>query len=232
MSERDALAVMRERGLRMAQAVVAFVLFLAVAQAVLLLLGDASTQASLLATAAGGTAVLVMFAAASEGSRFGPLRAAKQALLGYPLFLALWAPLLLFVYPWLLRACGERFPPQPLLQMIADGGQPAATQALVLFGVCLFGPLVEEVLFRGYVQTALRGVFGVATGLILTSALFGLVHGAVYAVPTGLLGLWFGWLRERTGGLFAPFVAHALHNSVTVAVVLCWPGMLDSLYDR
>ena len=46
-----------------------------------------------------------------------------------------------------------------------------------------------------------------------------------------LMGLLFGYLRQRTGGLAAPILAHMLHNILTVGCTLLWPDFLKQVFD-
>lgn len=74
--------------------------------------------------------------------------------------------------------------------------------------------LGEELVFRGAVQPAL--------GLVATALLFGLVHVpptrdlAAWPLFAAAAGLLFGWLAQRTGGLLAPFLAHATINALNL----------------
>jgi uncharacterized protein len=78
--------------------------------------------------------------------------------------------------------------------------------------------LGEEMLFRGVVQTAVAaeigGPAGVAVGLALSAALFGMLHALTpaYAILAGLIGLYLGGLWLASGNLLAPVVAHALYD--------------------
>jgi membrane protease YdiL (CAAX protease family) len=85
--------------------------------------------------------------------------------------------------------------------------------------------LPEELFYRGFVETAwartapTRGVTvlgaRLGAGFLWTQALFALGHLVVlqpWRLGTFFPGLLFGWLRERTGGLAAPIVLHALSN--------------------
>lgn len=85
--------------------------------------------------------------------------------------------------------------------------------------------LPEELFYRGYVQTSwargapARGVTvlgaRLGAGFVWTQVLFAaghLVRLQPWRLGTFLPGLWFGWLRERTGSVVAPVVAHALSN--------------------
>ena len=86
---------------------------------------------------------------------------------------------------------------------------------------CLFSPLVEEMIFRGFLYPVLRrftdGVFaGVFTGL-----LFGLVHRNLYgALPLAVLGIVLAVAYERARGLALPVAIHALFNTATI--ILMW----------
>lgn len=94
----------------------------------------------------------------------------------------------------------------------------ALTQLLVV-------ALPEELFYRGWLQTSLaRAVPGAGVrvlgarlgrGFLLTQLLFALGHLVTlqpWRVGTFFPGLLFGWLRERTGGIWAPVVVHALSN--------------------
>jgi membrane protease YdiL (CAAX protease family) len=88
----------------------------------------------------------------------------------------------------------------------------------------------EEFLFRGALQTRLRGLVGPSSALILQALVFGVWHlglgftetGHVGLVPAlastvahqAIIGLAFGILFERTRNLLAPSVAHVLINSM------------------
>jgi membrane protease YdiL (CAAX protease family) len=94
----------------------------------------------------------------------------------------------------------------------------AALQLLVV-------ALPEELFYRGWLQTAWarlapeRGVTVLGArlghGFFATQALFAaghLVSGQPWRLATFFPGLFFGWLRARTGSVVAPIVAHALSN--------------------
>lgn len=83
----------------------------------------------------------------------------------------------------------------------------------------LVAPLVEETVFRGYLYPLLAKTFGVATGIITTGILFGLMHGAqlgwTWALVSVLIvvGVIFTFVRARTGSVFASFLLHLGYNS-------------------
>ena len=85
--------------------------------------------------------------------------------------------------------------------------------------ISLLAGLGEELLFRGLLQPWLSEKAGLLIGLILTSALFGLLHAITftYAVLAGLIGVYFGWLLVETENLLPPIVAHTMYDFVVLA---------------
>lgn len=83
----------------------------------------------------------------------------------------------------------------------------------VLMGVIAAIP--EETIFRGILQPTLQQKLGRWPGIVLSAFIFSIYH-VQYALVLPLLvshfvfGLIFGLLRERTGTLWAPAIAHAL----------------------
>jgi membrane protease YdiL (CAAX protease family) len=89
---------------------------------------------------------------------------------------------------------------------------------LALYGVCIsiVGPVVEELVFRGWLYAHLRVRLGALPTIVLTGALFGLLHGGPpgYAISIMISGMIYGALREWTGGIVAPTATHILNNTI------------------
>ena len=71
--------------------------------------------------------------------------------------------------------------------------------------------LTEETLFRGDLQPTVQRILGRGAGQILTAVLFALYHlqfGLWGLLGKTAFGLVFGLLRDRTGRLVSPAVAH------------------------
>ena len=73
----------------------------------------------------------------------------------------------------------------------------------------------EEIIFRGVLQPTLQNLLGRWSGIVLTALIFSLYHVQFAFTPTLLVshmchGLILGLLRERTGTLWAPGIAHGL----------------------
>jgi membrane protease YdiL (CAAX protease family) len=77
-------------------------------------------------------------------------------------------------------------------------------------------PIVEEMLFRGFLYRGLTPRLGAVGTIILTSVVFGLLHapgfGWVRVVGTTCLGLLLGWLRWRTDNTSVSIVTHTTMN--------------------
>ena len=84
----------------------------------------------------------------------------------------------------------------------------------------LGAPLSEELLFRGFLLSALAqtrlGFWGAA---LVTTALWTSLHigyTVVGILEVSIIGLFFSWLLWRTGSLRVPIFCHALYNSLIV----------------
>lgn len=86
----------------------------------------------------------------------------------------------------------------------------------LLLTTVVVGPLAEEILYRGFVQSKLRERWGIWAGMLGSAILFGLAHGMVNALPAALLGLYFSYQVEKDRSLSGAVVLHALHNLATV----------------
>ncbi|GEP55812.1 CPBP family intramembrane glutamic endopeptidase [Reyranella soli] len=83
--------------------------------------------------------------------------------------------------------------------------------------MALLAPLVEEAVFRGLLYGWVAGRWGTTVAWFVSSILFAAAHLEPAHVLLVLpLGLWFGWLRQRTDSLWPSLVAHIVNNSLAV----------------
>ena len=68
-------------------------------------------------------------------------------------------------------------------------------------------------------QGRLIALYGRNLGLFVTATAFALVHGQPAVLPIHLsLGLYLGWLRERSNSLLPGMLMHFLYNGTLVAM--------------
>lgn len=108
--------------------------------------------------------------------------------------------------------------PAPLIPSLEL--RQVAVLAVVMVG---FVGFVEELLFRGVLQRVLERRLGMLPGLLLASALFGLMH-SVYGSPMAILfasvvGLLFGVLYDVTDSLVLVSVTHGLMNVFLFGII-------------
>ncbi|WP_066959259.1 CPBP family intramembrane glutamic endopeptidase [Microbulbifer sp. Q7] len=99
--------------------------------------------------------------------------------------------------------------------------------ALVLV---IAAPLLEELVFRGYLFQAWRNTrLGFSGTLLLTSVLFTLLHWGQYnLVQLGFIfafALILGFTREKSGSVLLPMLLH-LCNNLVAAIVVLYLGIL------
>jgi uncharacterized protein len=91
---------------------------------------------------------------------------------------------------------------------------------------CVVAPICEELLFRGFIFTALRNWRGTWPAAVLTGLMFGAVHAgsapAIDLVPLAALGFGLCLLYSRTGSLYPCIAAHSLNNSLAFGVLEEW----------
>jgi membrane protease YdiL (CAAX protease family) len=106
-------------------------------------------------------------------------------------------------------------------------------------GILLWAGLGEELFYRGYLYTSLRGKWGVTLGAVASSGLFGIRHatqlgllgadypwGAAFSwvVISFLVGLALCWLYEKSKSLLPSILAHYLLNLIPAASMLLGPS--------
>ncbi|MBC6933664.1 MAG: CPBP family intramembrane metalloprotease [Candidatus Brocadia sp. AMX2] len=92
--------------------------------------------------------------------------------------------------------------------------------SLIFFGIVI-APVIEEIMFRGFLQPALKNFFGGRYAIVLSASLFAGVHMDIFAFfQIFILGMLLGYLYEKTQTLVASIIVHVLHNSLTLVFLL------------
>ena len=90
--------------------------------------------------------------------------------------------------------------------------------ALAVGFAVLLGPLLEEIVFRGFLQPLLVQNLHVTGGIAVTSFIFVLLHGTSSVLALFALSVVLGWVHLRTRRLIAVWSVHALHNALTLTL--------------
>ncbi|TDB39506.1 MAG: CPBP family intramembrane metalloprotease [Actinobacteria bacterium] len=96
---------------------------------------------------------------------------------------------------------------------------PIGVMATIMTAVVI-APLAEEAIFRGVVFPGLRERWGQIAGIVVSSALFALIHFQWYQfVPILLLGVLLAWVTSATRSIWPAVVCHAVFNGSGVALL-------------
>lgn len=118
------------------------------------------------------------------------------------------------------------FAHQTMVEDVQPLIEPLRSDAFWLFALAIVvgAPLSEELLFRGFLLSALAqsrlGYFGAA---LLTTLGWTVLHAGYSGLglfEVFLAGLLFSWLLWRTGNLWVPVVCHAFYNGVVLFAIV------------
>jgi len=95
-------------------------------------------------------------------------------------------------------------------------------RALIVFTAVVVVPFVEELIFRGMIQTALRSYIAKPWPAILVTSLVFIVFHAnpEHWLALFALSLCLGYTYEKSGSLFRSVFVHALFNAMSVLAAL------------
>ncbi len=123
---------------------------------------------------------------------------------------------------------GQGKPPShPVVDLLAHATGWQIVLLLLLASVV--APIVEEIMFRGFLYGHLRGsilpqarVVSMLISAVASSTVFAIVHpqGVLFVPALGGLAVGFCLYREMRGSLIAPMVAHGVNNAVTLTIGL------------
>lgn len=116
---------------------------------------------------------------------------------------------------WFWYIGGNEALERRMLAETSEDGQMAyafSTPGLVrqLFLAVLVAPVLEELVFRGFLYRAWERQWGWVPAMLLTSVLFGLYHSYFLSAFVG--SIIFVCLLRRTGTLWAPIAVHSASN--------------------
>lgn len=95
---------------------------------------------------------------------------------------------------------------------------------VAIISVLVFAPFIEEFLFRGLLQNYFKNLFGIKSGIILSSIFFALFHyspdqrfsNIMIILSLFVLSLFLGVIYEKQKSLISPIVLHATFNAISI----------------
>jgi membrane protease YdiL (CAAX protease family) len=114
----------------------------------------------------------------------------------------------------------------PALEWVARGLASASAAGLLLavLVIGVLAPVGEELFFRGYMLTRLREAWSAGPAILVTALAFGLMHGeSVHGVLAAGIGLYLGFVVERSASVLPAVICHVANNTVSV-LLSAWIG--------
>ncbi len=95
---------------------------------------------------------------------------------------------------------------------------------LGLFCIAVFGPLLEELLFRGAITRVLLERYSPLKAILLSGIIFGVFHiNPVQVIGATFFGFFAAWLYYRTRSIIPGLLGHIFNNALSVYLSLTYP---------
>jgi len=108
---------------------------------------------------------------------------------------------------------------QPVVELFLKEKNAAFLFYTSIFAA-IFGPMIEELFFRGFMYSAFKKRVGIFPAMFITAAMFAALHAhAVGFLPILVLGMLLAYLYEKTGTLVSSITVHIMHNLAMVLLV-------------
>ena len=146
----------------------------------------------------------------------------------HPFNILLWATItVLLAYPLMIGIAilqeaflGSEEQLQKVVKTLLET-EDTKLKIILIATATIVAPLVEEIIFRGYLYAVIKRYSSRTFAAITISLLFAVVHNNLPGMmPLFILALMLTLAYELTGCLWVPMVAHALFNTIQVFVML------------
>ena len=206
-------------------------LFSAVARWLLMKCGLPELQSGLLGGMIGQVvaipaAIIFAYHSFSRGVRRGiglslrhPLYDTARGIVG---FLAVFPVCVLLgvIVTWVFEQFSIKYTPHALIQALSQIS--LGWKVAVVISAAVLAPIIEEIFFRGLVQSALRRIVSPWVAILITSIIFAAIHTSQpqYIPALFVLAVMLGYNYERCGRLWASILIHMLFNAATLITQL------------
>lgn len=133
---------------------------------------------------------------------------------------------------WLItKLFGAQAYEQTAVRFLKKAAELNSSLVIALLTIVILAPLIEELLFRGVLQSYLKSKLGSKAAILLSALTFSLFH---FSPSQGLgnislclslliLGIYLGFLYERQRSLFASIGLHMTFNTISTLRILFSP---------
>lgn len=173
-----------------------------------------------------GISVMVYFVVKKHGQKIRDMglslvkwpAGAMYGVIGYIALVPVLLGIMIAIF-YVVKLIGYEPPVQPIVEVFMKEKETSILWMSALFAA-IFGPIAEEIFFRGFMYPAVKKKFGIFWAMAGTSAIFAFLHAHIVGfLPIMFLGLLLAYLYEKTGSLVAPIVVHVTHNVGMVFLV-------------
>ncbi len=159
------------------------------------------------------------FPAPMDPRHLGWRHAAAAAAYGFLVIIPIIYPAA-FGWQVLLEAIGLPPAPQDTVLLFGEIDELHILVLMVILTV-LIAPVSEELIFRGCIYRFLKGRASIAVAMIISGALFALLHHSLSTfLPLFLLGVLLAYSYEKSGTIKVPIILHSIFNLNTVTMIL------------
>lgn len=90
-----------------------------------------------------------------------------------------------------------------------------------LIDFCIFAPILEELLMRGFILNGLSVNYGIIVALLISSILFALLHfNIAQIIPSFICGIILGLIYLYTGSILSCIFAHMGYNLISYIMII------------
>ena len=90
-----------------------------------------------------------------------------------------------------------------------------------LIDFCIFAPILEEFLMRGFILNGLSVNYGIIVALLISSILFALLHFNIAQIfPSFICGIILGLIYLYTGSILSCIFAHMGYNLISYIMII------------
>lgn len=121
----------------------------------------------------------------------------------------------------------------PVPELVEELFAMLATKDIyTLVMVCIIGPVLEEVLFRGIILEGFISRYSPEKAIFWSAFLFGLFHLNPWQfIPGFLIGILLAWLYLKTRSLIPVILVHVVNNSLSYFIMYKFGAEIKSFSD-